>query len=234
MKTVSQKSFVARLARAEQLFQHVNSYSGYNPGTDELALQALNNLITEITATHTLHTTTHHDFAEAAKQREKIFTSNPDSVARNMTLVKAHIKARKGGASQQYIDVNNLVQKMRGSKPTKITKNATELTISNTEKSYGSQLQNFASINELLTQFGSDYNPANNKIVLENLRLQFQQANTINNEVTLKYGAFKPTIAKRQNIFKKLLETASRIKEAVKSQYGTDSSEYKLIKGLRF
>ncbi|WP_310555535.1 hypothetical protein [Flavobacterium sp.] len=52
--------------------------------------------------------------------------------------------------------------------------------------------------------------------------------------MTLKYGAFKPTIAKRQNIFKTLLETASRIKEAVKSQYGTDSAEYKLIKGLRF
>jgi hypothetical protein len=123
---------------------------------------------------------------------------------------------------------------MRGSKPTRLTKNATEIVISNTEKSYGSQLQNFASINELLTQFGDNYTPANNKIVLENLRTQFEQAKAINNEVILKYGAFKPTIAKRQNIFKTLLDTALRIKEAVKSQYGTDSPEYKLIRGLSF
>jgi hypothetical protein len=234
MASKSQASFASRIARAEQLYQNINSFTGYNPGTDELSSKTLKNLIADVTATHALHTTTQHDFAEAAKQREKIFTSNPDAVVKNMTLVKAHIKARHGARSQNYIDVNKLVIKMRGTKPTKVTKNATEVIISNTEKSYGSQLQNFASIKELLTQLNSEYVPANNKITLENLRTQFEQANAINNEVTLKYGAFKPTIAKRQNLFKTLLETASRIKEAVKSQYGMDSSEYKLIKGLRF
>lgn len=234
MASTSQASFVARLSRAEQLFQHINSFSGFSPGAPALTPAALQTLITQITQSNALLTTTHHSFAEAAKQRELIFTKNPNSILKNVTLVKAHIKSIKGQTSQQYQDVNALVIKMRGGKPIKITKNATETIVSNSERSYGSQLQNFASIKTLLTQFGTDYNPANPNITLTSVTQQLTDATAINNKVTLKYGEYKPTIAQRQNGYKTLLDVALRIKEAVKSQYGTASAEFKLIKGLQF
>jgi hypothetical protein len=234
MASTSQASFVARLSRAEQLFQHINSFANYTPSTNELSVTSLQNLIAQINQLQTLHTTTHFTFAEAAKERELVFTKSPNAILKNITLIKAYIKSRKGASSQQFIDIDNLVTKMRGGKTIKITKNATEQIISNSERSYGSQLQNFANIKELLNQFGTDYEPANNNITLGSINNQFDVAKALNNQVTNSFAQYKPTIAQRQNLFKTLLEIASRIKENVKSQYGTNSPEYKLIKGLKF
>lgn len=234
MASVSQASFASRLARAEQLFQHINSFTTYDPDVPELKPAALHDLIDQLKITQASYTTTHHDFAEAAKEREKVFTTNKDAVSKHITLIKAYISAKKGKESQQYIDVNNLVTKIRGGKSKKLAKNATEQVISNCEKSYGSQLQNFTEIINLLEQYGADYQPTNPNVKLASLQAQLTTITVANKNAILTYGAYKPKIGERQTSFKTLLDTALRIKEMIKSQFGVSSTEYKLIKGLRF
>lgn len=115
-----------------------------------------------------------------------------------------------------------------------MTINATEETISRSEKSYGSQLQNFTDIIDLLQRFGADYAPSNIAVKISTLQALQNEAILLNNKVSVTYGAFKPKINERQTGFKNLNDTANRIKEMVKSQYGIDSQEYKLIRKLNF
>ncbi len=105
----------------------------------ELTPIGFQNLIAQLSNTQSEHTVKHHDYAEAAKERKKVFTTNPDSIAKTLTRVNAYVRARKGKDSQQYIDINTLVKKIRGERPVTVTINASEETISRSEKSYGSQ-----------------------------------------------------------------------------------------------
>ncbi len=230
----SQASYASRIAKAEQLFQHINSFTNYNPGVPELTPSNFKALITGLSGTQEQHTLKHHDYAESARERREIFTTNRDSISKRLTLANAYIRARKGIDSQQYIDVNKLIQKIKSTRSVKVTINATDETISRSERSYGSQLQNFTDIIALLKRYGTDYQPANTIIDVPTFLTLQEVATTLNNKVTLNYGAYKPQITERQNGFKTLSETATRIKQMVKAQYGSNSTEYNLVKVLRF
>lgn len=234
MGTPSQTSYAARLAKAQQLHQFINTFQNYNPGIPELTSTGFQTLITQLNTTQSEYTTKHHIFAESSKERKKIFATNPNSIAKSLTKVNAYVKASKGKNSQQYIDVNTLLNKIRGESPITITNSPTQETISRSERSFGSQLQNFNDVITLLKEFNTEYAPTNTELSLISLKSLHDQAQLINNSVTTNFGHYKPKINERQNGFVTLNETANRIKEMVKSQYGTTSVEYKLIRGLNF
>lgn len=234
MTTPSQASYAARLARAEQFYQFINSFQNYNPGIPELTPENFHNLIGQLSSTQSQHTVTHHEFSEAVRLRKKTFMLNPDSITKTLTLINSYLRAKNGINSQQYINVNTLVKKIRGEKPLPVTANSTQDSVSRSERSYGSQLQNFTDIITLLQQFGPDYNPSNVAIKIPALNILHTNAFTANNSVTQKFSAYQPKINERRNGFKTLSDTANRIKEMVKAQYGNTSVEYKLIKGLNF
>lgn len=110
MATPSQSSYAARLARAEQFYQFINTFTDFNPDHPDLTPEAFHSLIAELSTIQTVHTVCHHNYAEAAKDRRKIFISNPDSITRTLTRVNAFLKAHKGKDSQQYIGVNTLLK----------------------------------------------------------------------------------------------------------------------------
>lgn len=230
----SQASFAARLSRAKQLHQFIHSFTDYASDLASLSPASFLLLINSMDTTQQEHTLTHHLFAEAAKERAKAFYANEDSVNKKATLLKAYVKAKFKKESQQYADVEKLVNKIRGEKPIKTSEGSDAQTISRSEKSYGSQLENFTDLVTLAIQFGTAYAPANQIIKLSELRSTLETATSLNNETTIRFAAFKPKIAQRQVGFAQLSETANSIKEMVKSQYGVTSDQYKLIKGLNF
>lgn len=234
MTAPSQASYAARLARAEQFYQFISNFQNYDPGIPELTPSGFQLLVSQLSTIQTEHTTTHHEFSEAVRMRKNTFNANPDSISKKLTLVNSYIKAKSGVNSQQFIDVNKFVRKIRGEKPLPVTSNSTQESISRSEKSYGSQLQNFTDIITLLQQFGTNYDPTNVAIKIPALNTLLTHATTVNNTVTQKFSAYQPKINERQAGFKTLSETTLRIKEMVKSQYGTKSTEYNLIKGLDF
>lgn len=234
MATASQASYAARLARAEQFYQFINTFQNYNPGIPELTPAGFQSLVSQLSSIQSEHTTTHYEFSEAVRMRKNTFNANPDSISKKLTLVNSYIKAKSGVNSQQFTDVNKFVRKIRGEKPLPVNANSTHESISRSERSYGSQLQNFTDIITLLQQFAPNYDPTNVAIKIPALNTLLIQATTINNAVTQKFSAYQPKISERQNGFKTLAETTLRIKEMVKAQYGTKSTEYNLIKGLDF
>ena len=93
--------------------------------------------------------------------------------------------------------------------------------------------QNFSDIVTTLTALGSNYSVVQNNLKLPALLTKVADITAANNAVTSTYSALKTTVDNRANKYADLSERTQRIKESVKSQYGLNSTEYQLIKGLK-
>lgn len=234
MALQSQASFAARLSKGKKLYQLINSFPNYASDVPEFAPEPFKAMIDTMSLSQAQYTETHHSFAEAAHERRVVYTGHPYSLLKTITLMNAYIRGKFQKDSQIYADVNSLVKKIRGEKPIRITRDTNTELISRSEKSFGSQAENFGDLITLATQLGADYTPINNAIKLAKLKELHMQLLQLNEQVSVKLAAFKPLIVERQNNFERLNNSANRIKDMVKAQYGVDSIEYKLLKGLSF
>ena len=234
MSKKSETSFASRIARAEKFYQHLMTFEDFAPGEDDLTPASYRTLIDAIKATNTQHGDTQYDFIGEAKERAKVFNSNPDSLAKVATLVKSYTRGKFKRDSHEFLSVEKLVSKMRGEKPARINTATSEQTISQTERSFGAQLVNFEDIVAIVSGLGTKYVPANPTIKLTQLEAFSALGNDKNNSVANKFAIFKPLIKKRWDVFTELEDRSTRIKDMVKSQYSLNSSQYKLVKGLNF
>ena len=93
--------------------------------------------------------------------------------------------------------------------------------------------QNFSDIITTLTTLGTDYAPVNVAHKLPALTAKLASIKTANDSATTTFGALQTGLDNRSTEYTDLTERTQRIKEAVKSQYGVGSTEYKLIKGIK-
>lgn len=230
----SRASFSSRLTEGEKLIEFLNTFTNYDPGDAGLTAAAFQTQTTALHAVETEHTSKHHDYSLAAFNRRKFFEKEEDSIAKLLSPIGANVRGKFGNQSQQYHDIKTLVLKIRGQKrKITITDNSGGETISRSEKPYGSQLIYLSDMITLLTQFGTDYTPINDSIKIRNLQDVLTFATDATNQVSQKLALYKPLIGARRDGFKQLSATAKRIKDMVLSQYGQESNEYKLVKGLR-
>ena len=80
---------------------------------------------------------------------------------------------------------------------------------------------------------GAAYKLANGSIKIEKLKDLQIQATENNNNVVAAYSVLSPKQDSRLNSYNMLSQKATKNKDFVKSQYGLNSSEYKLVKGLK-
>ena len=93
--------------------------------------------------------------------------------------------------------------------------------------------QHFADIIATVTALGTDYAPVNTTIKVAALTTKVTTIKNANNSVTSTYGALKTSVDNRQNLYDDMSARIQRVKDAVKSQYGVGSTEYKLVRGLK-
>jgi inorganic triphosphatase YgiF len=130
-----------------------------------------------------------------------------------------------------HFATNALVTKIRGEKVKE--SNTVDLkTHSVSQQSYGSLLLNFQNLINDLESLGGLYDPTNSTIKISNLLTIKNQAETANDKVTMAFASLTPKQDQRLDAFELLSSKAQRIKDLVQSQYGINSSEYKLVKGL--
>jgi hypothetical protein len=232
MNSKSRASYSSRLTEAEKMIQFLNSFANFDPSDPNLTA---NSLLADTVQLHSIqdeHTAKQYDYFEATAIRRKYFEKEEYSFAKTLSPIGAYIRGKLGKTSQQYHDINALINKIRGEKKIKITTNSDAETISRSEKSYGSQLIYFGDLITLLQKFDSIYQPARAAIKISELKTLLSKATDSSNDVSVKFAAFKPLIASRIEGFKQLSEKAKRIKDMVRSQYGNNSTEYNLVKGL--
>jgi len=240
MASNSEVTFGARVANASKISAHLKTFTGYVAPTSNATIPNYDALIASLTTENTSIATKKAAYSAAVEVRQKLFFKDKDSLMKILSPVTSAVRAKIGKTAKPVADITALVVKIRGEKSAKGKDPKPEDTgdekkdgVSQSERSYGSITQNFSDIITTLTSLGTDYAPVNTVHKLPALNTKLAAIKTANDTATTTFGVLKTSIDTRSNQYTDLTERTQRIKEAVKSQYGVGSTEYKLIKGLK-
>lgn len=232
MSSTSERSFGSRLENARKLKTTLQSFQNYQPETGEFSIDDLNIIIQSIETINPQVASALIGYRQSVADRREVYATSPLSIKKIITPINAFTRAKFGKEATSYIALNTLVNKIRGTQLK--AKNTTDsATYSVSQQSYGSIILNFQNLISNLESLGLEYNPANSNITITKLKELKNQAIEKNNSVVEAYNQITPKQDSRAALYNQLSQKATRIKDFVKSQYGVNSSEYNLIKGLK-
>ena len=232
MSSNSEKTFGSRLQKAAQIATLLPTFNGYAEVTPECSILNYEAHIQSIKLNNDAVATSSSQFSLSVDQRTQIFNKNSNSLGKLLSPISAYIKAKFDKTSKQANDIVALINKIRGEKTTQLKKSATGEFVSQSQRSFGSRTKHLADIIANLENYGSEYAPANPEIRIVPLKALEINLTNANNLVTSTYSLSKTKKDLRQVQYDDLSQRSTRIKNSVKSQYGPQSSEYKLIKGF--
>jgi hypothetical protein len=129
-----------------------------------------------------------------------------------------------------------LIQKIKASKLIKVTidpnQTDADTAIANTEKSFEGMFELFYQLVETLFEYPR-YNPTRDDIKAANLHVFANKVAGLNSDVISFYKGLSSTRSKRKAQYEELKIRIQKIKNYLKSEYGINSSEYNLIRGIR-
>lgn len=234
MRSTSEASFGARVGNAETLAASLNNFNNYQPLRPEFSIRNFQSVINTTKGFNNTVAERKQNYSLALENRIQIIKKGPGSIEKKLALINGTVKAIYGRNSKEARDVAAMIAKYRGNNIRSSRSGApTEESVSQSYQSYNSRLQFFADIIVNLTQFGNNYNPANEIIKTDELRGDYQRGVNANHEVASTFTMFSQDNATRIESYKELSRLADGIKESVKAQYGFRSTEYRLIKGLK-
>jgi hypothetical protein len=231
MASTSEKTFGTIVNNAETLVSHLKSFSNYTPIHPDDSILKLETLITSIRTSNETEANKLQTYTLSVDERQKLINGDATSLKKIITSINGYIKGVYGRESKESTSINEQISKIRGSKTTKA--NANEKTVSKSQQSYASITQ---ALSDLLASLKAlkTYNPPNNSIKLDSLQEKLTAIQQATANVTAISGELTKIRNERNEFYASLKGSSLRIKEAVKSQYGNSSTEYGLIKSLRF
>lgn len=232
MASSMEKTFGSRLSNANKLATYLTEFTEYVPIHDTTSVANYKALLEDITSMNSNVSTTYSDFAAAADKRNRRFKVDEDCLLKRLTPISAYTKALFGAKSKEYTMVNNHMKKLRGQGTDHFKKDSESEWVSQSHQSYGSLIQNFANLINLLDTFGTSYTPPNESIKLPKLKELLDELKVCSHDVNQAYARYKTRQIARLEGYADLTQRSTRIKDTVKSIYGIRSTEYKLIKGL--
>ncbi|MFC7775077.1 hypothetical protein [Flavobacterium sp. GCM10027622] len=231
MNSTTERGYGARIGNAQKLVQALESFSNYQSVQPELSIAKLNE---QIAAIHNLNNevaSKKQAYSLAVEHRLQILEKSPNSIKKVLSPINANVKAVYGRSAKEALLVAGIIEKMRGANIAK-PKNPEVDTVSQSYQSYHSKTQFFADLIANISDFGSEYSLANSKLNVISLQALYNDAVAANNGVVDSHVQFSLTNSRRIEAYSNLSHSATRIKESVKAQYGTQSVEYRLIKSF--
>ena len=233
MASTSESSFGKRLDNAKALSSTILSFGSYTELNAELSLANLNNKVQELLSSNADVANKLQTYSITIEAKQNIFTKKPNAISKIVTLIVANVRSIYGKSSKEAENVNNLITKIRGIKVTKAKETTNGQTVSQSERSYGTMLQTFSDLIVTLETFGTNYSPANAECSISNLKQKRNLATQINTNSIQEYSLLKIARESRTTKYDDISKLCQRFKDTVKAQYGTQSPEYKLVKGLK-
>jgi hypothetical protein len=236
MKSISEQTYGARLENAKKLFTTISSFANYQASRTEDSLVEFQKLIQDCEKDNNTVATGLSEYTMAVDKRSKAF-SNKEANAMDKLLspIAKAVAGQYDKTSKEYNSIAGIISRMRSQKLEKAPSNPTEdkkETISKSELSYGSKMQNFKDLIATLETFGN-FNPVNPAIKIEALKARVTELETLNTAVNAKLAPLTLARGKRKEVFEELSKRTQRIKANVSSQYGNSSDEFKQVKGLK-
>jgi hypothetical protein len=231
MASTSERSFGSRIEKAKKLKTFLEGFTNYRPATGEFSIEELILAINYAESLNPEVATLLMNYRQVVATRREIYFKKPNAIKKLITPINAYNRGTFGKQSATYKATNALVVKIRGEK-VKDTKAVDSKKHSDSQQSYGSLLLNFQNLINDLESLESQYDPSNDTIKISNLIDIKNKAERANDNVSTAFASLTPKQDQRLVAFQLLSAKAQRIKDLVQSQYGIDSSEYKLVKGL--
>ena len=234
MSSNSEVSYGARIGNAEKLVTALQNFNNYTPIKPEYSIAAYNDLITDIKAQNNTVASKKQTYSLAVQNRQNVYDLQPNSIKKLLSPINAAVKVSFGRNAKESTDVASIIAKIRGAniKP-KTSATPEQESVSQSYQSFNSRVQFFADLVTNLTNFGTDYTPANTNITLVELNTIYSDAIKANNDVMSSFTQFAQDNNIRITSYDNLSQIAIRIKDSVRAQYGNISTEYNLIKGLK-
>lgn len=233
MASNSEITFGARLANASTISTHLKSFTDYAPPKADQSAANLDAVVETIKTQNSSTAGNKQAYSGAVDKRQKLFTKDADSLVKIMSPLGAAVRSIFSKTSKEATDIAAMIIKIRGEKFKKGKAEPNADFVSQSEKSFGSMTQNFSDIIATLQKFGGTYKPANKSITIDSLVAKLALLTQANTDVAAAYGTLKQSTDNRVVLYKSLNDLTQGIKDAVKSQYGLSSTEYKLVKSLK-
>lgn len=234
MSSNSETSYGARIGNAEKLVAALQNFNSYLPIKPEYSINSYTDLIYNTKAYNNTVASDKQNYSLAIDNRIQVFEKGNAAISKVLSPINGAVKVAFGRTSKEASDVAFIIAKIRGAnrkiiKPSK----PNEETVSQSYQSYNSRAQYFSDMIVSLTNFGTNYVPANPAINIAGLNTIYTNAIAANTAVMDTFTKFAQSNTIRLDAYYQLSQTAIRIKDSVKAQYGFNSTEYKLIKGLK-
>ena len=232
MGKISNASLASRIQNAKDMIAIIKLMLNYSPVLNLDSTAEMDILIDKITVSNDGVINAVNAYNSFVQQRRAAYNTDAYSVSKLVSPIRNSIKAQYGKNSIEYSQIDTVLKKLQGAKPTVVA--ATDTTdaqsISNTERSYGALLQNFSNLVQTLKSF-TGYTPVAAHLETAALTTQVASLNALNTNVAA--NLFKLTTARnlRDTNYEDLKTRCQRIKSYVSATYGTQSNEYARIKG---
>lgn len=235
MASTSEKGFGARLQNAKNIKDFIASFSNYAPPRTEDSLIEITKFITDCENINNTVASALQNYTLAVKARQDAFSSKAsNSIQKLLSPISKAVQAQYNNDSREYTSIMAIIVKMRSTTITKAPANPNEAqkdTISKSEMSYGSQLQNLKDLVSSLEQL-NNFNPSNNSIKPATLKALCDSLTAMNTAVISAVFPLNTARDTRSKLFDELRIRLKRIKSYVASNYGNQSPEYTAIKGI--
>ena len=234
MRSTSETGYGARVGNAEKLVAALQNFNNYQAIKPEYSINSYTGLINTTKAQNTTVAGKKQSYSLAVDNRIQIFEKRELAIDKVLSAINGTVKVSFGRTSKEATDVAAIIAKIRGANIRKSkSTNPDDQTVSQSFQSFNSKAQFFSDLIVYLTNFGQNYQPANAALKIAGLNEIYTDAIAANSNVMDTFTQFAQSNTTRIDGYFQLSQTAIRIKDSVKAQYGYNSTEYSLIKGLR-
>ncbi len=233
MASTSEVTLGAKVANAETLATYLQSFAGYAPPQPDISIANYQALIATAKTNNQSTAASLQTWSAAIETRQQLFFKAKDSIKKILSPVGATVRSSFGKTAKESSDIASFINKIRGEKIAKENKNDKGEFVSQSERSYGSITQSFSDMITTLQGYGAGYGPVNVSITIAALQTKLTAVTASNIGVATNYSQLKQSRDTRTATYTDLSQRTQRIKDTVKSQYGQNSTEYSLIKGLK-
>lgn len=241
MASTSETGHAKNVANFEELVTLCKGYGPkYNPCNPNLTITALDTLLSNAKSSLSALNATLPQWINAVNQRENLFKPLNELTTRIISALAA------SGASKQIVDdAKAIARKLKGiraSSKGSVTANAendeaSPKTISASQMSYDSRLENFDKLVKLL-ELQTEYAPNESDLTITGLNTLLTQMRSANANTINTYSLVSNARLNRNNILYNedtgLVQIAANVKLYVKSIFGATSPEYKQVSKIKF
>jgi hypothetical protein len=249
MATTNANAMANKVSRAQALVTFINGFGDYKSARKEESLGEMQQLLDQLIAAGAGETASHTRYHEAIKDRNDIFFGENGSVLNTMIRLKKAVESQYGKDSSEAGSVAILLRKVNtnkmkreetaivttpseGTDPAAVTTPAEAITRSRSKRSYSILARVFAELVATVRQF-PEFSPTNPMLEVAQLEKQLEVVTNIGNAVNASLQSVQVSRSDQNTLVTDFQERTRRIKANVMSQYGTQSKEYKMIRGIR-